>query len=363
MFILFPKFAPEFTAKPVFRAGSLSLLMQTLAHVSLLSCNTFGMEAYAAHYSELHREEELLSLKDNPAYDSGLFILGGGSNILLTADVPQWILHNKIGGIERIKEDDSHVWIRAGAGEVWHRFVLYCVEQGYAGVENLSLIPGTVGAAPIQNIGAYGVEVKDVLEEVRFFDLEHQAFRNFTQAECRFGYRDSIFKGPMKGKAVITSVTFRLDKVPVFHTSYGNIRQELEAMGITELSIKHISDAVIRIRSAKLPDPKKIGNAGSFFKNPEVPDAVYLSLKEQYASIPGYSLDNGKTKIPAGWLIEQCGWKGYREGDYGVHKDQALVLVNYGKASGADIAALSVKIMDSVKQRFGIQLEREVQII
>lgn len=290
-------------------------------------------------------------------------VLGGGSNILLTRDVPQWVLHNKITGIELVREDDAHVWLKVGAGEVWHHFVQYCVQRGYAGVENLSLIPGTVGAAPIQNIGAYGVEVKDVLEQVRFFDLEAEVFREFSGEDCKFGYRDSIFKQELKGKAVITSVLFRLNKAPVFHTSYGNIKQELEAMGVTELSIQSISEAVIRIRTSKLPDPKKIGNAGSFFKNPEVPGSIYQQLKQQYPAIPGYPLERDRTKIPAGWLIEQCGWKGFREDDYGVHKDQALVLVNYGKAKGADIAALSGKIIDSVAKRFGIQLEREVQII
>lgn len=322
------------------------------------------MEAFAGYYSGLVSEDALLSLSSNPVYqEHGLMVLGGGSNILLTRDVPQWVLHNKITGIELVREDDAHVWLKVGAGEVWHHFVQYCVQRGYAGVENLSLIPGTVGAAPIQNIGAYGVEVKDVLEQVRFFDLEAEVFREFSGEDCKFGYRDSIFKQELKGKAVITSVLFRLNKAPVFHTSYGNIKQELEAMGVTELSIQSISEAVIRIRTSKLPDPKKIGNAGSFFKNPEVPGSIYQQLKQQYPAIPGYPLERDRTKIPAGWLIEQCGWKGFREDDYGVHKDQALVLVNYGKAKGADIAALSGKIIDSVAKRFGIQLEREVQII
>lgn len=339
-------------------------MLQPSPHVSLLPYNTFGMEAFAGYYSELVSEDALLSLNGNPIYqEHGLLVLGGGSNILLTRDVPQWVLRNKITGIELVKEDDAHVWLKAGAGEVWHHFVQYCVQRGYAGVENLSLIPGTVGAAPIQNIGAYGVEVKDVLEQVRFFDLEGKAFREFSREDCRFGYRDSIFKQELKGKAVITSVLFRLNKEPVFHTSYGNIRQELEAMGVTKLSIQSISEAVIRIRTSKLPDPEKIGNAGSFFKNPEVPNSIYQQLKQQYPTIPGYPLEQDHTKIPAGWLIEQCGWKGFREDDYGVHKDQALVLVNYGKAKGADIAALSGKIIDSVAIRFGIQLEREVQII
>lgn len=338
-------------------------MLQPVPHFSLLSCNTFGMDVYAASYSEISEEEDLLHLDTTDTGGNGIFILGGGSNILFTQDVPQWVLHNRIKGITLIREDETHVWLQAGAGEIWHDFVRYCVDKDYAGVENLSLIPGTVGAAPIQNIGAYGVEVKDVLESVRFFNLEKKIFEEYNQAQCAFGYRDSIFKNAMKGKIIITSVTFRLDKKPVFHTSYGNIREELDAMGIAALSIRHISDAVIRIRTAKLPDPKVTGNAGSFFKNPEVANTLYHQLKEQYPAIPGYPLPDDKTKIPAGWLIEQCGWKGFREGDYGVHRNQALVLVNYGKASGTDIAQLSERILLSVYERFGIQLEREVQIV
>ncbi len=338
-------------------------MLQPVPGVSLLPLNTFGMDVHAAYYTVLSQEEDLLQLKTFEAYKAGIFILGGGSNILLTQDLPQWVLHNKIKGITLLKEDDDHVWLEAGAGEVWHEFVLYCVAHGYAGVENLSLIPGTVGAAPIQNIGAYGVEVKDVLDQVRFFDLEEGVFKTFTNEQCRFDYRDSIFKGPLKGKAVLTAVVFRLKKQPEFNTSYGNIQQELDAMGITTLSIKHISDAVIRIRRSKLPDPKEIGNAGSFFKNPEVPDAFYEALKKTYPAMPGYKLPGGHTKIPAAWMIEQCGWKGFREDDYGVHQYQALVLVNYGKAPGAAIAALSGKIIASVATRFGITLEREVQIL
>lgn len=338
-------------------------MLQPVPGISLLPFNTFGMDVRAAYYSVLSQKGDLLRLEAFDAFKAGVFILGGGSNILFTKDVPQWILHNKIKGIDRIKEDADHVWLQAGAGEVWHDFVLYCVDQGLAGIENLSLIPGTVGASPIQNIGAYGVEIRDVLEEVHCYDLEEKTFRIFTNEECRFGYRDSIFKGVLKGKVVVTAVVFRLNKKPEFNTSYGNIQQELDAMGVKELSAKSISDAVIRIRTAKLPNPKEIGNAGSFFKNPEVPDAVYSRLKDTYPTIPGYQLTDGKTKIPAAWLIEQCGWKGFREDDYGVHQYQALVLVNYGKAQGAAIAALSEKIMSSVVERFGIQLEREVQII
>ena len=338
-------------------------MLQPVSGYSLRPFNTFGMDALAAYYSVLSDERDLLQLPAFDAFKAGLLVLGGGSNILLTQDVPQWVLHNKIKGIEQVKEDADNVWLRVGAGEIWHEFVLHCVAQNLAGVENLSLIPGTVGAAPIQNIGAYGVEVKDVLEEVRFYDLEEKAFRTFTNGQCDFGYRDSVFKRALKGKIVITYVVFRLRKSPVFHISYGNIQQELDAMGVTTLSIKNISDAVIRIRTSKLPDPREIGNAGSFFKNPEVPNPFYAALKKDYPAMPGYPLDNGHTKIPAAWLIEQCGWKGFREGNYGVHKNQALVLVNYGNADGAAIAALSLKIMDSVSGKFGIQLEREVQII
>jgi UDP-N-acetylmuramate dehydrogenase len=338
-------------------------MFQPVENFSLYPFNTFGMNVQAAYFDILSNEEGLLQLKTQDAFRNGLLILGGGSNILFTQDVSQWVLRNEIRGIEKIKEDDEYVWLKAGAGEVWHGFVLHCVNKGYGGIENLSLIPGTVGAAPIQNIGAYGAEIKDVVDSVRFFDLEKESFETFNAAQCEFGYRDSIFKRSLKGKIVITSVVFRLKKQPVFNTSYGNIQQELDIMGVKELSVKSISDAVIRIRSSKLPDPKEIGNAGSFFKNPEVPEEIYNSLKNQHPTIPGFLLGNSFVKIPAAWLIEQCGWKGFRKHDYGVHRNQALVLVNYGNANGNDIKLLSEKIMASVKERFGIELEREVQII
>jgi UDP-N-acetylmuramate dehydrogenase len=362
-----PKFAADFRYPFIFGVATVKYIclhmLQPVPGFSLRPYNTFGMDAHAAYYAALSDEEDLLRLDAFDASNAGIFILGGGSNILLTQDIPQWVLHNRIKGIVPVKEDNEHVWLRAGAGEVWHEFVLYCVQHGLGGVENLSLIPGTVGASPIQNIGAYGAEIRDVLEEVRFFHLEEKTFSTYSGEQCRFGYRDSIFKRELKGKIVITSVVFRLDKAPRFNTSYGNIQQELETMGVKELSVKSISDAVIRIRTAKLPDPKKIGNAGSFFKNPEVPAAIYRNLKQTYPAIPGFPLADGNIKIPAAWLIEQCGWKGFREDDYGVHKNQALVLVNYGNASGAAIAALSKRIMDSVSRQFDIRLEREVQII
>jgi UDP-N-acetylmuramate dehydrogenase len=338
-------------------------MLQVQSDYSLSSLNTFGMNVSAAFYAAFDKEEDLPGLRDLPAYSHGTLLLGGGSNILFTGNVPYLVLHNKLKGIRKIKENDEHVWLEAGAGEVWHELVMYAVAQGYGGIENMSLIPGTVGAAPIQNIGAYGVEAKDVIEEVRFFNLETGAFEVFKNADCNFAYRDSIFKGALKNKTIITAVTFKLHKVPVFNTSYGNIQQELDLMGITTLSIKAISDAVIRIRTSKLPDPKEIGNAGSFFKNPEVDTAAYDRLKAIYPAIPGYKISEKITKIPAGWLIEQCGWKGFRRDNYGVHKLQALVLVNYGGAHGSDIAALSSEIIGSVKERFGLKLEREVQII
>ncbi len=339
-------------------------MLQVQSDYSLAALNTFGMDVAAAYYTEIETEEDLPAVLEEPAFKAhGFLLLGGGSNILFTGDVPKLVLHNKIKGITTLKEDDEFIRIAAGAGEVWHELVMYAVNQGYAGIENMSLIPGTVGAAPIQNIGAYGVEAKDVIEEVRFFNLESRAFETFKNEDCLFAYRDSIFKGALKNKVIITSVVFRLRKTPVFNTSYGNIQQELDAMGVTVLSIKAISDAVIRIRSAKLPDPKQIGNAGSFFKNPEVDTVIYQRLQAENPAIPGYKTGEARMKIPAGWLIEQCGWKGFRRDDYGVHKLQALVLVNYGGASGADIAALSTEIMASVATRFGINLEREVQIV
>lgn len=328
-----------------------------------LQCfNTFGIQVSAAFFSPLNQESEIQEIYDQAAFGKGVLVLGGGSNMLLTRNVTQWVLHNRIKGTEIIKEDDNHIWLRAGGGEIWHDFVLYCVRQNYAGAENLSLIPGTVGAAPIQNIGAYGAEVKDLVEEVRAWHLEEKRFIVFKNKDCRFGYRDSIFKQQYKRKLIISSVLFRLNKQPAFNISYGNIREELEKMNVDKLTIKSISDAVIRIRTAKLPDPKVIGNAGSFFKNPEIDDTLFEKLKSENPGLPGYKTPAG-IKIPAGWLIEQCGWKGFRKDDFGVHKNQALVLVNYGKAKGRDIYKLSEAILQSVKERFGIELQREVQVI
>jgi len=253
--------------------------------------------------------------------------------------------------------------VKAMAGENWHEFVLYCIENGWAGVENLSLIPGTVGAAPMQNIGAYGVEVKDVFDSLEAVEISSGKYKEFSAEDCAFGYRESVFKTSLKGKYIITSVVFKLRKTPKFNISYGAIQSTLDEMGITELSLKAISDAVIKIRQTKLPDPAKIGNSGSFFKNPTLDKKDYESLKAKFSEIPGYHLPEEKVKIPAAWLIEQAGWKGKTFGEIGVHKDQPLVLVNYGNGKGADIRDLAYKIQTSVADKFGIALSAEVNII
>ena len=337
-------------------------MLQIQKDVSLLPLNTFGMKVSAAYFSAIADESEIPDLYKEPAFANGLFLLGGGSNILFTGNVQQWVLHNRIKGIAVCKEDDQHIWLRAGGGEIWHDFVCYCVQRGYGGIENLSLIPGTVGAAPIQNIGAYGAEVRTVIEEVRAWHFEEKEFLVFSNAACCFGYRDSVFKRALKEKVLISSVVFRLDKNPVFNISYGGIKAELEQMKVAKLSLENISQAVMRIRSAKLPDPKKTGNAGSFFKNPEITTAYFEKLQLTWPGIPGYRLSGTSVKIPAAWLIEQCGWKGFRQDNYGVHPNQPLVLVNYGNAEGAAIARLSRQIRESVQDKFAIDLETEVRI-
>jgi UDP-N-acetylmuramate dehydrogenase len=340
------------------------LMMQIQQNISLKPYNTFGIDANArlyATFDSLPELESLVAYRDSNKWN--LFVLGGGSNILLTKDYDGLVIKNELKGVELVNEDKDHLYVRAGAGENWHQFVMYCVSQGYAGIENLSLIPGNVGASPMQNIGAYGVEIKDVFHELEAYQLyEHQLTR-FSLKDCGFGYRESVFKNKYKGLFVITSVTYRLNKLPSFNTNYGAIRQELDAMGIRELSIDAISKAVINIRSSKLPDPKVIGNAGSFFKNPIVSEAKFQSLEKEYPGMPSFPVEKGSVKVPAGWLIEQCGWKGFRKGDAGCYSKQALVLVNYGSATGNEVFALSTDIIRSVDDKFGIELEREVNII
>lgn len=331
-------------------------------NISLKPYNSFGLDVQAKTFAAFSTNEELAVLLELKPQSDPLLVLGGGSNILFTRPFNGWVLHNCIGGVYLEKEDEDFVWVKAGAGENWHQFVMHCIANGWAGVENLSLIPGRVGASPMQNIGAYGVEMKDVFARLEAWNIAEKKTEIFTTADCAFGYRESIFKRALKNKYIITNVTFRLNKKPVFKTSYGAIQQELETMGVQELSIKAISDAVIRIRQSKLPDPAVTGNAGSFFKNPEIETTQYLELKTRYPELPGYPTTMGRTKVPAGWLIEKAGWKGHREGDTGVHPKQALVLVNYGKANGQQVFDLSEKILQSIKGQFNIELEREVNI-
>jgi len=331
---------------------------------SLKPFNTFHIDAKARYFSVVHSEEELVGLieEEHPAEKNPL-VLGGGSNMLLTKDYDGFVIKNEVGGIEVTAEDDDVVYVKAGGGVNWHRFVLYCVTNGYAGTENLSLIPGNVGASPIQNIGAYGVEIKDIFQQLEAIHLGGGAKQVFSLQDCAFGYRDSVFKNKYKGQYMISSVSFRLNKKPQFNTSYGAIQAELDRMGVQQLSIAAISQAVINIRSSKLPDPAVIGNAGSFFKNPVVTIELAEKIRVEYPSLVSFPAGEGSSKLAAGWLIEQCGWKGFRRGDAGCYPKQALVLVNYGSATGADVLELSAEIIDSVKKKFGVELEREVNII
>lgn len=333
-------------------------------NISLQPYNTFGLEARADFFTEVSSVEELKEVLSDPAYASvPKLFLGGGSNILLTGDFKGLVIKINFKGISIVSEDGEQVLIKSGAGEVWHDFVMYCVDHQLAGIENLSLIPGTVGAAPMQNIGAYGVEIKDVFVSLEALNLDTFAIETFDLAQCNFGYRESVFKHEAKGKYVILNVTFRLSKRPVFHTTYGAIRETLEQMGVTEMTIKAVSDAVIHIRQSKLPDPKKIGNSGSFFKNPEISKEHFEKLKLAYPAIPSYPIDEQTVKVPAGWLIEQAGWKGKRFGQIGVHEKQALVLVNYGGGDGNDIKKLAYDIQDSVEEKYEIRLHPEVNFI
>lgn len=340
--------------------------MQVHQNISLKQYNTFGIDVKAklfADFSSVEKLKEILAYARQLSPNTQKLILGGGSNLLFTKDVDGFVLKNEIGTIEQVNEDDEFVYLRAGAGVNWHAFVQYCVQRNLGGAENLSLIPGNVGASPMQNIGAYGVEIKDVFQELEAYHLNDQSIVKFSNSDCAFGYRESVFKRQHKNQFVILNVTYKLRKKPVFNTSYGAINQELEHMGVTELSVKDISQAVINIRSSKLPDPKLIGNAGSFFKNPSVSKEKYHELLKEFSSIAAYTNADGTMKLAAGWLIEQCGWKGYRKGDAGCHAKQALVLVNYGQATGKEIYDLSEEILQSVNAKFGVGLEREVNIV
>lgn len=340
--------------------------MQLKENYSLKHLNSFGIDITARYFASFSTWEELESLKNcipNNTLEKPL-ILGGGSNILFTKNFDGAVLKNEILGIRLVAETKDHYIVEAGAGENWHGFVMHCIDNNYAGLENLSLIPGTVGASPIQNIGAYGVEIKDCFHSLDAYHFQDKSVVQFEAKDCSFGYRESVFKKEFKHQLAILKVRFQLSKQPNLTTSYGIIEQELAKKMINSPSIRDISNAVISIRSSKLPDPKIIGNAGSFFKNPIIPLNLFEQLQNQYPSIPGYSTDiPGYKKIAAGWLIDQSGWKGYRNGDAGCHALQALVLVNYGKATGTEIWNLSNDIIASIQDKFGIALEREVNIL
>lgn len=323
--------------------------------------NTFGIEVFAKRFSTFSSIPELKKLLSQRNGDPLLF-LGGGSNVLFTKNFDGLVLRNELTGIEIIEENDSHVIIKSGAGEVWHDFVLFCVDHNFGGVENLSLIPGSVGASPMQNIGAYGAEIKDVFVSLEALHIASGEIHSFDNAACEFGYRESVFKRKLKNQYVITSVTFQLTKEHSINSSYGAIEAELEKMGITSPTIKNISDAVIAIRSSKLPNPAEIGNAGSFFKNPVVELDVLKNIQTRYDKVPNYPAPNGKVKLAAGWLIDQAGWKGKTFETYGVHKLQALVLVNYSNTKGSQIYDLSTEIIADIEEKFGVVLEREVNI-
>jgi len=334
-------------------------------NADLSALNTFKIKAAARHFVTVTNRADVLELLNIAAFtrEKRLF-LGGGSNILFTGDFNGLVIQNALKGIEVVTENDEATLLKVGSGENWHAFVTHCVANNLGGVENLSLIPGTVGAAPMQNIGAYGVEVKEVITEVEAIDLTTGKTTTFSNDACRFGYRESIFKHEAKDKYFISSVTLSLTKRNHrFNTSYGAIQDTLKQLGYQELSVKAISDAVIHIRRSKLPDPAVIGNAGSFFKNPSVSSGLYNSIKTNFPTVPGFQNDDGTVKVPAGWLIEQCGWKGKTIGNIGVHQHQALVLVNHGGGEGSEIWALAMDIQKSVQEKFNIVLHPEVNIV
>lgn len=330
---------------------------------SLKQHNTFGIDARAKYFFEFTEPNDLLVfLNANESLkEEKLIVIGEGSNILFLNDFDGLVIHPHIPGIQIVKEDRQNIWVEVGAGEVWDEFVQYAVDFGLGGIENLSLIPGSVGAAPVQNIGAYGQEVGNVVAKVKGFDLEARLIREYSAELCEFGYRSSIFKSSLKDRFIITSVVFKLEKFPEYILNYGQVEEKAKAKG--EINLKTIREAIIEIRQSKLPDVKELGNAGSFFKNPEVDSAIAEKLKFQFENIPVYPAKNGKTKLAAGWLIEKTGWKGVREGEVGVHEKQALVLVNYGTATGQQIYDFSEKIKQSVFEKFGVDLEREVNCV
>jgi len=339
--------------------------MSIQQHISLKSHTTFGIEAYTSFWTEAVSEHDFnAALEFRQKHSLDLMILGGGSNILLTQDYAGLIIQNKLRGIQSETFSSKEVLVEVSAGENWHAFVQHCIANDWGGLENLSLIPGSVGASPMQNIGAYGCEIKDTFYSLRAMDIQDGSIHEFNAQQCKFGYRESIFKHEAKGRYIILSAKFKLSsKDHQIKTSYGAISQELEKMGIHNPSIRDVSNAVIAIRKSKLPDPAVIGNAGSFFKNPVVENSIVEKIRSTNPHVVSYPAGENHSKLAAGWLIEAAGWKGFRRGDAGVHALQALVLVNYGNATGKEIWQLSQDVVDDVASKFGVELEREVNIV
>ncbi len=336
--------------------------MHVYENFSLSAYNSFGLDVKTSHFTHLRQAEELSPLLLHNY--APIFILGGGSNVLFVHDFQGLVIHNQIEGISVVKDKNGKAVVEAGGGVNWHRLVLWCLDRNLGGIENLSLIPGTAGAAPIQNIGAYGVELKDVFYELEAMELATGKLHRFKHSECQFAYRNSIFKQELKGKLLITRVWLELTSSHhQLNTSYGAISSTLAEQGINKPDIRAVSNAVIQIRTEKLPDPKEIGNAGSFFKNPEIPKEHFDDLQKKFPAVVHYPGSNGQIKVPAGWLIEQCGWKGKRVGNVGCYQHQALVLVNYGGAQGQEIWDLAQRIIQSVDEKFGIKLTPEVNIL
>ncbi len=329
--------------------------------ISLKPYNTFGIDVKASYYARANTVEKILYAINFASYNKlPIFVLGGGSNILFTRNIEGVVINPAIQGVQLQTDDEQYYVFRVGAGVVWDKFVEFAAENNLGGIENLSHIPGLIGASPIQNIGAYGVEVKDTIVKVEAIEVSSRKLIEFNASECRFGYRDSIFKQELKGKVIITHVWFRLSRNPSFILNYGNLAEEVEKLG--EVTVQNVRKAVINIRKSKLPDPAELGNAGSFFKNPVVDADKYNALKSEHPDLNGFQVSESFYKIPAGWLIEKAGWKGKQVGRCGVHHKQALVLVNHGGATGTEILELSSSIQKSVKELFGIELEREVNV-
>ena len=337
--------------------------MQIQSNFSLKSFNTFGIEAKAKSFVAVHSLDDLKTVLAAHAAEPK-FILGGGSNMLLTQDINALVIHIDLKGKRILKEDDDFVWVESMAGENWHEFVLWTIDQNFGGLENMSLIPGNVGTTPVQNIGAYGTEIKDTFVSCDAMKIDDQTLRTFSKEDCRFGYRESIFKQEAKNQYIITSVVFKLTKRNHnINTSYGDITKELALQNVSVPTLKDVSNAVIAIRQSKLPDPKVLGNSGSFFKNPVISRSHFEKVQAQFPEIKFFEVSPTEVKVPAGWLIEQAGYKGFRKGDAGVHKNQALVLVNYGSATGQEILALSREVQQAVFDKYSIAIEAEVNVI